>query len=120
MSTDDERQQAALREYARSLSPEEWNMFAAQVRPPEPVDPATSRASIKAKSSQLWAVTQQCTDGNGYTAGMSDAAAARARPAPAPQPPPAVVEVPRRGGYIGSDSLRRTPFTPPATPTTND
>jgi hypothetical protein len=49
------------------------------------------RASMSAKASELWGITQQCRDGQGYTAGIADAAAARARPAPPAQPeqPPA-------------------------------
>jgi len=39
------------------------------------------RASLTAKAGHLWDLSQRCRDGNGYTAGMSDAAAALDRPA---------------------------------------
>jgi hypothetical protein len=76
----------------------------------------TRSQSMSAKASQLWAVTQQCTDGNGYTRGMSDAAAARARPAAPPVEPPKF-QPPQDTGYVGGSTLRRLPFTPPAAPT---
>ena len=59
--------------------------------PPTPVDesnlPVTRRSDFRARVDQLWDITQQCIDGNGYTRGMSDAAAARAKPVPQPEPP---------------------------------
>jgi hypothetical protein len=117
VSTDDEqRQQAALREYARSLSDEQWNLFTAQVRPPTEIpvtDPVSARQSIAAKSSQLLAVdrTADGSPANSWTA----AVAARQ---PASQPQPTAVETPqpqRDTGYTGSPSLRRTPFVTPPT-----
>lgn len=115
MSTDEEqRQQSALREYARSLSDEEWNLFSAQVRPPS--DPASARRSIAGKAQQLWDVPK---DRNGAVGSMAAAVAAR-QPEPRPQPnaDPQQFQPPPNTGYTGSDSLRRTPFVTPATTTT--
>ena len=87
MSTDDEqRQQAALREYARSLSDEQWNLFSAQVRPPERTDPARARQSIAAKSAQLLSLPR---DENGIVGGFAATVAARQPRTPAqPEQPP--------------------------------
>jgi hypothetical protein len=83
----DENLQSALEDHLASMNPSDWAALVARVRPP--TDPASARATIGAKCSQLWQVTQQCGE-NGYTAGISDAAAARApHPAPQPEPPAA-------------------------------
>lgn len=74
---------AAVEQHVAAMSNEDFAKLTA-LRPP--TDAASTRRSIGAKAGQLWAVTQQC-DENGYTAGMSDAAAAR-QPQPAPQPEP--------------------------------
>jgi len=78
---------ASVEEYLAGLSNEDWRALSARVRPPEPVDPVSSRQSVAAKAGQLWAVTQQC-DENGYQ-GIAAAAAAKARPVPAQPEPPA-------------------------------
>jgi hypothetical protein len=85
VSTDDEqRKQAELREYARSLSPEQWNLFAAQVQPP--TDPASVRRSLAAAAAAMLATPK---DHNGPTGPGSFAASVAARqPQPAPQPEP--------------------------------
>lgn len=63
-----------------AMTDEEFRQVAAEAR-----GPASVRQSLSAKASQLAAITEQCRDGNGYTAGIADAAAARG---PAWQPPP--------------------------------
>jgi hypothetical protein len=95
VSTDDERQQAALREYARSLTDEQWNLFTAQVRPP--TDTASVRRSLAAAAQQMWETPR---DHNGVIGSMAAATAARQ---PQPEPPAPQGFTPNRGQGASND-----------------
>lgn len=112
MSTDDEqRQQAALREYARGLSDDQWNMFTTQVRPP--TDAASARQSIAAKAQQMWETPR---NHNGVIGSMAAAAAARARPLPQPETEPQAPQpgfaANRAQGYAGGGTSPEPPRAP--------
>jgi hypothetical protein len=99
-----------------AMTDDEFRQLAAEARPPEPTDPVSARQSIAHKAGQLWNVAR---DENGPIGSMAVATAARATQAPPPVESSQFVP-PQDTGYIGSDTLRRTPFTPPVEPPTHN
>ena len=89
----------AVGQHIAGLSQDDYDAMVATFRPqanpaPAPaVDesnlPLARRSSFAEKCGVLADITARCTDGNGYTAGIADAAAARDNPQPPePQPQP--------------------------------
>jgi hypothetical protein len=74
----------------------------------------TRSQSMAAKADQLWGLTQQCSDGQGYTAGIADAAAARG---PAWQPPPEFSQQPRSPGFAPNRAQSASRGDAPSSPT---
>jgi hypothetical protein len=73
---------ASVEEYLAGLSNEDWSALASRVRPPEPTDPVTARASVARKAADLLNNVER--DHNGPVGGWAAAVAARA---PQPQQP---------------------------------
>lgn len=94
----------AVERHIAGLSDNDFNALVARTR----------SQSMSAKAQMLWNLTEQCRDGQGYTAGMSDAAAARG---PAWQPPPEPTQQPGFGANRGqTHSGSGTDPTPPKPP----
>jgi hypothetical protein len=92
---------AGVEQYLRELPDDQWDDLTSRVRLQRP-------ATFSEKAGQLWDLTQQCVDGNGYTRGMSDAMAARdQQPQPpepvAPQQPPGFAPNRAQAASGGSD-----------------
>jgi hypothetical protein len=80
--------------YLAAMTDDEFRAVQAEAR--ESNLPLVRRSSFAEKCGQLADITARCTDGNGYTAGIADAAAARDNPQPPePQPEP----VAQQGGF---------------------
>jgi hypothetical protein len=66
---------ASVEEYLAGLPDEDWRALAARVRPPEPTDPVSARASIAHKAGQLLNVAR---DENGALGSFAASVQARA------------------------------------------